>query len=32
MRRLLDVPGVLWVLVYVLLHFGGAILGIRGGK
>jgi hypothetical protein len=32
MRRLLNVPGVLWVVVWLALHFGGAILGIRGGR
>lgn len=32
MRRLLNVPGILWVFVLVALHFGAAIIGIKRGR
>ena len=32
MRRLLNIPGLLWVAVLVALHFAGAIIGIKRGQ
>jgi hypothetical protein len=32
MRRLWNVPGLLWVAVVLALHYGAAIIGIKRGR
>ena len=32
MRRLFNIPGILWVAVVVALHYGAAIVGIKRGR
>jgi hypothetical protein len=32
MKRLLSIPGILWVCIVVALHYGAAIIGIKRGR